>query len=258
MEKKRIQTNGITYIEPVPDGTAEWYFGISLEQGDLYEAEELFKEGFPVTGNQLCLIHYPDGEVFWPAGKAPEASAAGGGEAAGLGVDGAACGNASGSAEAEAGGAALSAVGMYYGKPVFLEGQIWFPGVDFAGGVIRIFAFDCGSRETRVEAELPLNCVKNCYNLQLHTAPLCLTRQGDEGLFEVVWPERSRFRMDPHESFFLRDGDRLFFNKWHETGEGAEYRYWEDTVVRDLAGNVLETLTGDVRVMPDGTMWQIG
>ena len=62
-DMKTIETNGITYIAPVPCGTDEWYYGISYEHGDLYEAEEVFKEGYDVEGRNLCLIHYPDGDV---------------------------------------------------------------------------------------------------------------------------------------------------------------------------------------------------
>ena len=63
--------------------------------------------------------------------------------------------------------------------------------------------------------------------------------------------------MGERESFFLRDGDRLFFNKWHEEGDGADYRYWEETVVRSLDGRVLEVLPGDVRLMPNGELWHL-
>ena len=31
---RTIETGGITYIEPVPGGTAAWYYGISYEHGD--------------------------------------------------------------------------------------------------------------------------------------------------------------------------------------------------------------------------------
>ena len=215
---KTIDTNGISYIEPVPGGTAEWYYGISNPAGDLYEAEELFRVGQCVRGNSLCLIRYPDGAVFRAAG----------------GKD-----------------------GTCLERPVFLDGRIAYPCVDFVREKIRIFSFDCGLYTTELLEELPLGAVRNCYNLQLHTAPLCLTRQGDEGLFEIIWPERAGFPMDPHESFFLRDGGRLYFNKWHEEGEGADYRYWEETVIRDLGGNTVETLPGDVMIMPDGEMWCI-
>ena len=63
---KTIDTQGITCIELIPEGTSEWYYGISSEYGDLYEAEEIFRRGGTIKGNSLCLIHYPDGEVFWP------------------------------------------------------------------------------------------------------------------------------------------------------------------------------------------------
>ena len=84
-----------------------------------------------------------------------------------------------------------------------------------------------------------------------------MTRQGEEGLFEIIWPERISFKMDPHESFFLREDDRLYFWKWYEEGDGSDYRYWEETVVRSMEGKVLEILPGDVRIMPDGEMWHL-
>lgn len=36
---KTIETDGITYIEPVQGATSEWYYGLDYEHGDLYEAE---------------------------------------------------------------------------------------------------------------------------------------------------------------------------------------------------------------------------
>lgn len=124
--------------------------------------------------------------------------------------------------------------GTYLDAPVFMDGSIYFL------------------------QELPLAAVRDCYNLRLHTAPLCLTRQGGEGAFEIVWPEKVCFAMDPHESFFLRDGDRLYFSKWYEEGDDADYRYWEETVVRDLKGDLVEVLSGDLQVMPNGEVWHIG
>ena len=32
---------------------------------------------------------------------------------------------------------------------------------------------------------------------------------------------------------------KLFFNRWFEEGEGADYKYWEETIVRDFKGNVI-------------------
>ena len=212
---KTIETNGITYLEPVPGATAEWYFGMDYEQGDLYEAEELFRDGRTVKGRNLCLVHYPDGGVFFPVPKTE---------------------------------------GHYSEKPVFLDGGIYILDVDFPGGSIRIVRFDCADHRVTTHAELPLAAVKDCYNLQLHTAPLTLSRQAGNEL-EILWPERITLPMEDHDSFFLRDGEKLFFNRWYEEGDGADYKFWEETVVRDLEGKVLETLPGDVMQMPNGEMW---
>ncbi len=216
---KIIETGGITHIEPVPGATDEWYYGIGCEHGDLYEAETLFREGRSVTGRSFCLVRYPDGELFFPVPKTG---------------------------------------GTYTERPVYLDGGIYILKADFTEGSIQILRFDCATRRTDLHAELPLSSVKNCYNLSLQTEPLTLTRQCvADNEFEIVWPESRRFFMDDHESFFLRDGDRLFFNRWHEEEDGADYRYWEETVVRDLGGNILETVPGDVTLMPDGEIWNL-
>jgi hypothetical protein len=210
-----IETDGIGYIEPVPGAANKWYFGMDNEHGDLYEAEELFRLGHAVKGRKLCLVRYPDGRVFRPV---PETE------------------------------------GHYSEKPVYLDGAIYIIDVDFPNGSIRIVRFDCTDYQISIHAELPLASVKDCYNLQLHTAPLTLSRQcGSE--FQIVWPEKADIAMDAHDSFFMRDGERLFFNRWHEEGEGADYRYWEETVIRDPAGNETETFPGDAMRMPNGEIW---
>lgn len=215
---KTIRTDGISWLAPVPGGTSEWYCAISRKQGDLYEAEEIVMDGHPLEGNTLALIQYPDGAVYKPV---------------------------------------LKKAGTYLETPVFLEGNVYFLQVDFIEKVIRIIRFACDSKHVDVFQEMPLTIVRNCYNLQLHTSPLSLTRQGNENRFEIVWPERTSFVLEPHESFFLRAEDRLFFNKWHEEGEGTDYRYWEETIVRDLTGNLVDVLPGDICVMPNGELWHL-
>ena len=68
---KTLDTGGITFLEPVPGGTDEWYYGLGRAHGDLYEAEELWRAGKEVRGNRLLLIRFPEGTVYEPA--APEA-----------------------------------------------------------------------------------------------------------------------------------------------------------------------------------------
>lgn len=217
---KHPDTKGISFIAEPFGGDGSWYFGINYEQGDLYEAEEIFRAGGDVKGRRFCLIRCPDGEVFWPVEKR---------------------------------------AGAYPGEAVQEGGRIYFPEADFTEGLLRIIGFDCESHEVKTEAEILLSEIRDCYNLRLSVRPLTLTRQGGEDkLFEVIWPEKASFPLHPHESFFLRDGEKLYFNHWYEEGEGGDYRFWEETVVRNLQGEVLETLPGDVRLMPDGELWHLG
>ncbi|WP_024865740.1 hypothetical protein [Butyrivibrio sp. FCS014] len=214
---KTIETDGISYIQPVPGATSEWYFGMDYEHGDLYEAEEIFRDGEIVKGRKLCLVHYPDGQAYFPVPKTE---------------------------------------GHYSESPVFFEGGIYMIDVDFPHDLIRILRFDCSDYQVSVHTELPLSSVKDCYNLQLHLTPPTLSRQcGNE--FEILWPEKTSFIMDDHDSFFMRDGKELFFNRWHEEGDGADYRYWEGTVVRDIDGNETGTIPGDVMQMPNGELWYL-
>lgn len=49
---KRIITNGITNLEPLP-GSSKWYWGSDYASNDLYEAEELFRSGHPIDKTDL-------------------------------------------------------------------------------------------------------------------------------------------------------------------------------------------------------------
>ena len=102
---KTIDLNGMTNMEPVRDGTGEWYWSTDYIHGDLYEAEELFRMGHPVQSNRLYLIHYPDGAVYEPV--PPE-------------------------------------TGQYLGYPVYDNGAVALLAVNFVEGVIRILRFKAG------------------------------------------------------------------------------------------------------------------
>lgn len=213
---KTIKTDGITYLEALNN---EWYYGISYEHGDLYEAEEIFKAGRNIEGRKLILIHYPSGEVFRPIPKQ---------------------------------------AGIYPSEPVYYEGNIYILVVDFLKAKIQIVYFNCDTKEVGILTKLPLSDVKDCYNLSIDIAPLTITRQCvGTNEFEIVWPEKIGFYMDGHDSFFLRDNDKLYFSRWHEEGEGSNYKYWEETIVKDLKGNVIDTYEGTLMNMPNGEIWHL-
>ena len=63
---KNIDIHGMTNMELIRGGIAEWYWATDYIHGDLYEAEELFRQKNSVQSNRLYLIHYPDGMVYEP------------------------------------------------------------------------------------------------------------------------------------------------------------------------------------------------
>ena len=70
---KRIITNGITNLEPLP-GSSEWHWGADYASNDLYEAEELFRSGHPIRKNRLFLVRCPEGTVYEPVRTKPGVS----------------------------------------------------------------------------------------------------------------------------------------------------------------------------------------
>lgn len=211
---RTIDIHGMTNMEPVRGGTDEWYWATDYVHGDLYEAEELFRQGHPVRSNRLYLIHYPDGTIYEPLPP----------------VD-----------------------GRYLGCPVYDDGAVALLAVDFIERAIHILRFLRQQEETREVAQLPLSSVKDCYNLILHTAPLSLTREPNDGTFEIVWPEQVCFAIDERETLNFRDGDRLYFNIWYEDPD-----YREETRVRSLRdGTILDHVSGDIHIMPNGERWLI-
>lgn len=211
---KTIDIHSMTNMEIVRGGAGEWYWATDYIHGDLYEAEELFRQGHPVRSNRLYLIHYPDGKVYEPLPP----------------VD-----------------------GQYLGTPVYDGNSIVLLAVSFTESAIRILQFLHQQEKVQKIAQIHLSAVKDCYNLILHTSPLSLTRQPNDGTFEIVWPEQVCFAINGRETLNFRDGDKLYFNIWYEDPD-----YREETLVRSMQdGTILERLPGDIRIMPNGERWLI-
>lgn len=211
---KAIDIHGMTNMELVRGGTNEWYWATDYIHGDLYEAEELFRQGHSVRSNRLYLIHYPDGTIYEPVKPTD---------------------------------------GQYLGTPIYDGSSVVLLVVSFNESVIRILRFLHQPQAVQEMVQLPLAAVKNCYNLLLHTSPLSLTRQPNDGTFEIIWPEQVCFAIDDRETLNFRDRDKLYFNIWYEDPD-----YREETLVRSVQdGTILESFSGDVRIMPNGERWLI-
>lgn len=209
-----IDIHGMTNMELVRGETDEWYWATDYIHGDLYEAEELFRQGHYVRSNRLYLIHYPDGTVYEPVPP----------------VD-----------------------GQYLGYPVYDDGYVVLLVVNFSESMIHILRFLHQQEKTQEVARLSLSTVGDCYNFILYTSPLSLTRQSNDGTFEIIWPEKVGFVIDDRETFNFREGDKLYFNIWYEDPD-----YQEETLVRSLRdGTILERFPGDIRIMPNRERWLI-
>jgi len=213
MEYKVINTKGIIYIEPIP-GSNEWYWGTDYAWGDLYEVEDSIAEGYETKPNRLIFIKYPKGELREPV-KASK--------------------------------------GQYFDRPVLSDGKIYFLMVDFLKKEIWIYKASEDLSDVQKCAIIDLREVKNCYNLHLATYPLMLTRQGEENVFEEIWPGRTSFPIGERESFMHRDGDKLYFSCWDEDEDD---NYSEEVIVRAYpGGEIIETIEGSLVDLPNGEKW---
>ena len=153
-----IKIEGIedAYPERI-EGTSEWYCCKIATNCfcDLYEAEESVKLGNVYEGMTCVLIHYPDGQVYYPF---------------------------------------VAKENVYVEKPVFCDGVLYFIVVDFAEKLIQVVAFNTENFEQKTVFELSMDEVPNCYNLLLGVEPVMLYRLENRGEseihdLEVLWPE---------------------------------------------------------------------
>ena len=209
-----METQGIYCLKPLK-GSGEWYWGMDHTGGDLYEAEELFSDDHPVCQNRLIFVHYPDGEDVQPV---------------------------------------TAKQGQYLGRPVYYNGKIVLLLADFPQKKIKILLYDAKPEELTVLTELPRSVVKDCCNLMLEISPLMLTRRGNDGKFQILWPEHMEFEIGDRESFLCRMGERLYFSNWYEEPECQEEI--EEIIVRRLnTGELIKKIPGCFMDMPDGQIW---
>ena len=142
---KNIHAPGVSCLEALRGGTGEWYWATDAFLGDLYEAEERFRQGEQIQSNRVYLIHYPDGAVYEPIPPA---------------------------------------AGQYLGDPVYENGAIALLLVNFLEGTIRILLFRDGDRlyftlwhedpdywEEIVVRSLPDGAILEKFPGSIHTMP---------------------------------------------------------------------------------------
>ena len=204
---QKIATGGIAYLAPLT-GSGGWYWGTDHTAGDLYEAEELYRDGRRIRQNRLIFVHYPEGRTVEPV-KARE--------------------------------------GQYFGVPAWDGGKLVILLADFPAGEIRLLSWDDAARALSPIFTLPRGKVEDCYNLMPHPSPLMLTRQTGER-FQILWPEEADFPIHPAESFCCREGDKLYFSRWYEDPDYREEtvvrRMPDGEIIDQFPGSLLELPDG--------------
>ena len=138
-----------------------------------------------------------------------------------------------------------------YSSPVFENGRLYYLRVRFKDELIELCSIDPASWQEETVTVLEMG---SCYNLAVCEGPVTVSRQTVGEKLEIMWPEERSFNLGEHESFYMRDGNELYVSRWHEDDNG----YWEETLVLDVnTGEVLRNLMGDVRRMPDGSLWHV-
>ena len=204
---QKIATGGIAYLAPLT-GSGGWYWGTDHTAGDLYEAEELYRDGHRIRQNRLIFVHYPEGRAVEPV-KARE--------------------------------------GQYFGVPAWDGGRLVILLADFPAGEIRLLSWDDASLTLSPILTLPRGEVEDCYNLMPHVSPLMLTRQTGE-CFQILWPEKADFPIHSAESFCCREGDKLWFSRWYEDPDYREEavvrRMPDGEIIDRFPGSLLELPDG--------------
>ena len=173
---KRIITNGITDLEPLP-GSSEWYIDRALWTAD---------QNKPVAPNRVAaaeqllrLVQVAAGIVSAPI-------------------------------------PVCTKPGQYLGRPTYHDGQVVLLMVDFPKEEIHILAFHETNGTTQPLAVLPLSIADDCCNLMLEIPPLMLIRSGHNNRIQLLWPEHRDFAVEENEYFAFLNGNRLYTTVWYE------------------------------------------
>lgn len=181
MDYTAIPTGGIGHLAEL-EGSGGWYWGSDFAQGDLYEAEELYRDGHPIRCNRLIFVHAREAKVHEPLPPRE---------------------------------------GCYFGPPLYDGGTLVVLRADFPAGALELLRYDPATSEVTPIVTLPRSAVKDCYNLMPSGWPLMLTRQA-ENTFQILWPLRAEFPMGHTETFYFRRGDELVCSRWFEDPDYRE------------------------------------
>lgn len=208
---KKIDLKRVFYDVREVEGSKEWYYAKQQKTYDLYDEHNYFNSGNKVENNRLIFIHYPDGKIIEPV---------------------------------------LAKEGQCFGEPVYHNDKLMILLVDFKNDKINIISYDDNSKKVENIAKFPLSSVKDCYNMKFELNPFMIIRQDGDS-FDIIWPEKREYKLEPTESFCFIEGEKIYFEKWYDEPE-----YHQEIVIKNLrTGEVIERIEGSWIIMPNGENW---
>lgn len=117
---------------------------------------------------------------------------------------------------------------------------------NFFKSSLHIFQYDICKDQVIETVSLLLAEVNDYYNLILKQSLLMLTRQGNDGKFQIIWPEKVEFDIDETEVFVFRKDSQLYFCRWYEDPD-----YREEIVVISID----ELTTEHIKEIDNAVIW---
>lgn len=149
----------------------------------------------------------------------------------------------------------LQIEGIYYKRPIYDDGNIYFIKADINENTISIIKYDL--KNTEEIFKMPMDGLNLGY-IDLIKSPITFLDYQDQ--VEIYYPERLTIKKDPSENIIFRNGDEFYLYKWYEEGleaggvMGDDYRYYETNIIKDKNSNIISEEEGGILELDDGTI----
>lgn len=148
---------------------------------------------------------------------------------------------------------------VLYGNPVYIDGYFYFLKGDYNDNTITLLKhFPDTLLETVEEFKMS---EMDLYNLGIIGNPLYIISQDNE-TFNCYYPKRISFPLNPNETVFFIENEKIYLEAWQEEEFDKEkwcatkdYKYYDKITVKDFKGNTISEEIGSLYQAPDGNWW---
>lgn len=178
-------------------GTKEWYLARN-QSYDTYGALEYIKNGEDYYGDEIFLIHYPDGKTYKPFEKEKNTCIT---------------------------------------NPIINNEIFYFLKMDLIKKISYIYEYNPIKEDLNLMNEINIGKENECYNLSLKGMPLTVFQDGEE-CFQILWPENKKINIESNEIFLFREHDNLYFERWYDDISQKEDTIIRDIKTGEVINNI--------------------